>query len=99
MCRRRPAKGTIVKTPMTLGLLTAMLAVALASAKSEKLDYATLGRIRDEGLSRSQVMEHISCRSDVYGPRVTGTPALQQPSEWSMKKFNDLGLANFHQER
>src|SRR3954464_14641375 len=99
MCRPRPAKGTIVKTPMTLGLLTALLAVALAGAQSEKLDYAMLGRIREEGLSRSQVMEQISWLSDVYGPRVTGTPALQQASEWAMKKFNEWGLANVHQER
>ena len=78
--------------------LTVVLS-ALALAQSEKLDYATIGRIRDEGLNRSQVMDHISWLADVYGPRVTGSPAIQQASEWAMKKFGDWGLANIHQER
>ena len=68
-------------------------------AQTEKLDFAMLGRIRDEGLSRSQVMDHISWLSDVYGPRLTGSPAIQQASEWAMKTFNGWGLANVHQER
>jgi hypothetical protein len=79
---------------VTLVLILAASAAAFAGAQSEKLDYAMLGRIRDEGLARSQVMEHLSWLSDVYGPRVTGTPALQQASEWAMKKFNEWGLAN-----
>jgi hypothetical protein len=83
----------------TLVLILAASAATFAGAQSEKLDYAMLGRIRDEGLARSQVMDHISWLSDVYGPRVTGTPGLQQASEWAMKKFNEWGLANVHQER
>jgi carboxypeptidase Q len=81
-------------------LLTAVLtAVVCVDAQTEKLDYATLGRIRDEGLNRSQVMDHVSWLSDVYGPRLTGSPAIQQASEWAMKRFREWGLANIHQER
>ena len=79
-------------------ILTAA-AAALVGAQSEKLDYAMLGRIRDEGLNRSQVMDHISWLSDVYGPRLTGSPGLQQASEWAMKRMTGWGLANVHQER
>src|SRR5262245_54242221 len=74
-------------------------AIAFAAAQSEHLDYAAIGRIRDEGLNRSQVMDHIFWLSDVYGPRLTGSPAIQQASEWAMKKFGEWGLANIHQER
>jgi carboxypeptidase Q len=80
----------------------APLAVAreqIAGAAAEKLDLATIGRIRDEGFNRSQVMDHIFWLTDVYGPRLTGSPAIQQASEWAMKKFNEWGLANAHQER
>jgi carboxypeptidase Q len=80
-------------------LVFAATAAALLSAQAEKLDYATLGRIRDEGLNRSQVMDHISWLSDVYGPRLTGSPAIQQASEWAMKKFSEWGLTNVHQEK
>jgi carboxypeptidase Q len=84
---------------LMLATLLASAAAALAGAQSEKLDYAMLGRIRDEGLARSQVMDHISWLSDVYGPRLTGSPGLQQASEWAMKKFTEWGVANVHQER
>jgi hypothetical protein len=81
------------------------LAVALlvgfvvVEAQTEKIDYPTIGRIRDEGLNRSQVMDHVSWLSDVYGPRLTGSPAIQQASEWVMKNVTDWGLTNVHQER
>ena len=74
-------------------------AAALALAQSEKLEYAMLGRIRDEGLNRSQVMDHVSWLSDVFGPRLTGSPGIQQASEWTMKKFREWELSNVHQER
>jgi carboxypeptidase Q len=87
---------------MKRAILVLVLAAAVApfvGAQTEKLDFAMLGKIRDEGLSRSQVMDHISWLSDVYGPRLTGSPAIQQASEWAMKKFSEWGLANVHQER
>src|SRR4051812_19545371 len=74
-------------------------AIAFVAAQSEKLDYAMLGRIRDEGLNRSQVMDHVSWLSDVYGPRLTGSPGIQLASEWAMKTFRGWGLTNVHQER
>jgi carboxypeptidase Q len=82
-----------------LGILLAAGAVAWVAAQGDRLDYATIGRIRDEGLSRSQVMDHVSWLSDVYGPRLTGSPAIQAASDWAMKRFGEWGLANIHQER
>src|SRR5262245_10826730 len=79
--------------------LIVTFAAGVVHAQNEKLDYAMMGRIRDEGLNRSQVMDHISWLSDVYGPRLTGSPGLKQASEWAMKKFSEWGLANPHQER
>ena len=65
---------------------------------AEKLDYATIALIRDEGLNRSQVMDHISWLSDVYGPRLTGGPGIMQASDWAIRKFTEWGLANAHRE-
>jgi hypothetical protein len=72
--------------------------IAQSKPQDEQLDYAMIGRIREEGLNRSQVMDHISWLSDVYGPRLTGSPAIKQAGEWTMKKFSEWGLANAHQE-
>jgi carboxypeptidase Q len=80
-------------------LLFAIAAGTFVAAQGERLDYQMLGRIRDEGLNRSQVMDHVSWLSDVFGPRLTGSPGIQQASEWTMKKFREWGLANVHQER
>jgi carboxypeptidase Q len=80
--------------------LVILLVVALpgAQAPAEKLDLATIARIRDEGLNRSQVMDHIGWLSDVYGPRLTGGPGIMQASEWAIKKFAEWGLTNPHRE-
>jgi hypothetical protein len=61
-------------------LLSLSLALtAMPSAQTaEGLDHATIAQIRDEGLSRSQVMDHIGWLADVYGPRLTGAPGIQQ---------------------
>src|SRR5580765_413643 len=80
-------------------VLVVIAVTGVVYGQSETLDYATIGRIRDEGLNRSQVMDHVSWLSDVYGPRLTGSPGIQQASEWTMNRFREWGLANVHQER
>jgi carboxypeptidase Q len=79
-------------------LISVLSAFVFVEAQTEKLDYATIGRIRDEGLNRSQVMDHVSWLSDVYGPRLTGSPAITQASDWVIKKVTEWGLTNAHRE-
>jgi carboxypeptidase Q len=64
----------------------------------EAVDPAMISAIRDEGLAHSQVFDDVSWLADVYGPRVTGTPALKQAGDWVQKKFTEWGLANVHRE-
>jgi carboxypeptidase Q len=82
---------------LCLPLLVQVYAVP-AQSPEEKLDHTTIAKIRDEGLNRSQVMDHISWLSDVYGPRLTGGPAIMQASDWALKKFDEWGLSNAHRE-
>ncbi len=73
--------------------------VAFPTAQSpEKIDYAAIAQIRDEGLARSQVMDHIGWLADVYGPRLTGGQGILQASDWALKQFQAWGLANPHRE-
>jgi carboxypeptidase Q len=76
----------------------ATLAAAQSSPAVEKIDYATLARIKEEGLQRSQVMDHISWIADVYGPRLTGGPGIRQAADWTKKKFGEWGLSGIHEE-
>jgi carboxypeptidase Q len=84
--------------PSAVLIVTLCVSVVPAQSPPEKLDYETIAKIRDEALTRSQVMDHISWLSDVYGPRLTGSPAILQASDWALKKFNEWGLVNGHRE-
>jgi carboxypeptidase Q len=64
----------------------------------EEVGQAMISAIRDEGLGHSQVMDHVIWLADVYGPRVTGSPAIKQAADWVQKKFGEWGLANIHRE-
>jgi hypothetical protein len=75
-----------------------LAAIPSAQPVAEKLDLAMIAKIRDEGLKRSQVMDHISWLSDVYGPRLTGAAGIRQAADWTLKKFAEWGLANPHLE-
>lgn len=64
----------------------------------EKIDTSAISRIRDEGLNRSQVMDLLSYISDVYGPRLTGSPGFKRAAEWAKGKLASWGLENSHLE-
>jgi hypothetical protein len=83
---------------LLLTLILSAAAALVAQPPAERLDYATLALIRDEGLNRSQVMDHIGWLSDVYGPRLTGGPAIMQASDWAIRRFTEWGLVNAHRE-
>jgi hypothetical protein len=70
----------------------------VAQAPAEKLDLAMIAKIKDEGLNRSQVMDHIGWLSDVYGPRLTGGPGIRQASDWALTRMAEWGLVNGHRE-
>lgn len=86
-----------LRSIVVAAVLLALAAIPAAQAP-ENLDYATIAQIRDEGLNRSQVMDHIWWLSDVYGPRLTGGPQILQASDWAIKKFTEWGLVNAHRE-
>jgi carboxypeptidase Q len=69
-----------------------------ARAGDEKIDYIGIERIRDEGLNRSEVMDHLWWLTEVHGPRLTGSPSIRHASDWAMKRFGEWGLANVHRE-
>jgi hypothetical protein len=80
-------------------LSAAFLTFTLAPSAQAPIDPATVGRIRQEAMQRSQVMDHVWWLSEVHGPRVSGTPAFAAASDWAMKRFTEWGLTNVHQER
>jgi carboxypeptidase Q len=67
---------------------------------AERLDLDAIYRIKAEGLSsdRSKVMEIESYLTDVYGPRLTGSPNIREAADWTLKTMKDWGFSNPHLE-
>jgi hypothetical protein len=86
----------LVTTVLALSCLA--LPARSGAQAPEKVDIATLERIREEGTQRSQAMETIGWLSDVYGPRLTGGPEIREAGDWVKKRFAEWGLANIHEE-
>ncbi|HNV02150.1 MAG TPA: M20/M25/M40 family metallo-hydrolase [Vicinamibacterales bacterium] len=72
----------------------ALLASPAVRAGSEPINYADINKIKAEGLQNSQVMELASWLTDVYAPRLTGSPTFLKAAEWTVAKMKEWGLAN-----
>jgi hypothetical protein len=68
-------------------------------AAPERVNLAVFGRIRNEAFAgRSKVMDTAFYLTDVYGPRLTGSPAAKQAGDWALQAMKDWGLANVQME-
>ncbi|HZS71791.1 MAG TPA: hypothetical protein VFA13_08135, partial [Candidatus Acidoferrum sp.] len=78
---------------LALLLLAAMPSSAQAPSLSD-----VYAQIRAEETNNSKIMWLIHEISDVYGPRVTGTPSLKAADDWAVKTLASWGLSNAHLE-
>ncbi|MGA2197602.1 MAG: M20/M25/M40 family metallo-hydrolase [Bryobacteraceae bacterium] len=68
-------------------------------AAPEKVDLGVLHRIKTEAFAgRSKVMDTAFYITDVYGPRLTGSPAAKQAGDWAVQALKDWGLSNVQME-
>jgi hypothetical protein len=88
-------KRVVIATTLAAGV---SLPLAAQWTSSEKIDLDAVYRIKEEGLDRSQVMETASYLTDVYGPRLTGSPDTREAAEWAQKTMRSWGLSNVHTE-
>src|SRR5947209_20407167 len=79
---------------------TLLCALLLASglAAQEKVDLYVVNRIKNEAFQNSKVMENAFYLTDVYGPRLTGSPGLRAAAEWAVKRMQQWGLSNVQTE-
>lgn len=76
---------------------TVALAASTFSAQST-LDPDINARIRQEEASHSQIMPTMHYLTDVYGPRLTGSPNHKAAAEWVVKQMTAWGFSNAHLE-
>ena len=74
------------------------LAVTASPAPAERIDHEINARIREEGRERSQIMQTMHVLTDVYGPRLTGSPNHKAAAEWAVKRMTEWGFENGHLE-
>src|SRR5262245_60027335 len=103
MIKSRAGGMEVMKGARTIAMTAALAAFAVLPLTAqwpsgEKLDYDAIYRIKDEGLSRSKVMEIESYLTDVYGPRLTGSPNIKEAADYAQKTMKEWGLANVHVE-
>lgn len=55
-------------------------------------------KIRKEEADNSQIMRTMHFLTDVYGPRLTGSPNLKAAGEWAIKQMTGWGFENGHLE-
>ena len=73
------------------------IAAALPIAQST-LDPSINDKIRQEETQHSQIMRSMHFLTDVYGPRLTGSPNHKAAAEWAVKQMTEWGFANGHLE-
>jgi len=86
--RHRP-----VLTAAALALACSLTPLAARQA-ADTIDYEAIYKIKDEGFTRSRVMELESWLTDVYGPRLTNSPNFRKAGDWAVKQLTEFGLAN-----
>ena len=64
----------------------------------EKVDDDINKIIRKHGLEEGKVMDIASWLCDVHGPRLTGSPMLDQATDWAVKELKNWGMKNVHLE-
>jgi carboxypeptidase Q len=86
---------------LALGLSTIVAATAppfAAAGREERIDPEINAKIRKEAMDNSKIMRTLHYLTDVYGPRLTGSPNLKAAGEWVVKESASWGFVNGHLE-
>lgn len=79
-------------------LVVTLAAVATPAAGPERINQEINAKIRAEATTNSQIMRTTHFLTDVYGPRLTGSPNYKAAAEWALKQMTEWGFTNTHLE-
>jgi hypothetical protein len=80
------------KAASLLAVLLIALSPAWTIAADEKVDLATIHRIKEEAFKDSKVMDHLFYLTDVNGPRLTNSPGQRAAADWAVKSLKSWGI-------
>src|SRR5438034_5751921 len=80
-------------------LFTFIVSIALAAAQAQSAADPDINKkIRAEETDHSQIMHTMHFLTDIYGPRLTGSPNHKAAADWAIRQMTDWGLENAHLE-
>jgi carboxypeptidase Q len=85
----------IKSPPMKMTLLILLVSTLHVWGQS---DSVALAKLKTESDDNSQVMKLLSYLSDVYGPRLMGTPNYHKAVEWSETQLKSWGISKTQQQ-
>ncbi len=97
-------KNRIIKRYASVLLLVGMLlqAAPFASAQNGSApadkNAEINAKIRKEAMENSQIRRTLHFFTDVYGPRLTGSPKLKAAGEWAVKQMKEWGFDKVEME-
>ena len=81
----------------TAGLVALLFIVAPLGGR-EPVNDEVNARIRKEAREHSYILRTVHYLTDVYGPRLTGSPNHKAAGEWAIKQMTGWGFENAHLE-
>jgi carboxypeptidase Q len=83
-----------MRTKMWRVCLTVLLITWPSVLGSQEHEASRLALVRQEAEERSAVATYAFYLTDVYGPRLTGSPGYRRAAEWVQATLRDIGLSS-----
>ena len=91
--RRGAALPTLVTRVRAYILPSCLLgALAASSLAADEANLGVIHRIKTEAVRHSQVMDHLFYLCDVYGARLTNSPAHLAAARWAVDRLKSFGV-------
>jgi carboxypeptidase Q len=87
-----------MESPVRNKVLSCLLVFLLAAAACAQTTLDIQNKIRQEETDHSQIMHTMHFFTDVYGPRLTGSPNHKAAAEFAVKEMTSWGFKNGHLE-
>ncbi len=85
----------LIRRYISVSLILVLLSLPLSvGAQTAATNADVHSRIRKEGMERSQIMKMMHKLTDIYGPRLTGSPNHKRAAEWTIKQMQEWGMQN-----